>query len=263
MKRKFILSAAFLLVILLAAYTALWFWAAGKIRDEMSGLIAEAQANGIQIMPRAMGVRGYPGKHEAWFSGRVAADGTVLEIPLLEVRSLFLPEKPLAIEVPEGFTVVEPADAEIWALDRLLVETVIPASLPADLTREDLTAWRDAGNVLTLSNIEAQKQSLALKGSGIILLDENLQPAGELTAHATGHMEFMIWLQQNGYVETKEALLATAVLSSLSKTDPETSRNLMEVALTLQSRTLFVGPLRLGVLPPVEWPWRSPPAPPQ
>lgn len=261
--RKLLTGGGALLILAFACYTGLWFWMAGQIRTEMRAFIAEVQEDGVQILPRAMGVKGFPGRHAAWFSGRAAAEGVVIEVPLLEVRSIFMPGKPLAVEAPQGFSLAENAKADIWSLDRLLIETVIPASLPYDLTREDMTAWRDAGNVLTLEKIELQKNTLALEGSGTLMLDGNLQPSGAFEAHVTGHMDFLIWLQQNGHVETREAMLATAVLSGLSKTDPESSKNYMDVALTLQNQTLFVGPLPLVELPPVVWPWRSQPGLPR
>ncbi len=262
MKANSFLIVSGLLVLLLTTYTAFWFWMAGEIRKEMDALPAEAAKNGVQIVPGAMGVRGYPLIHEAWFSGSIAADGTVIEVPLLEARSFFLPQTPLSAEMPQGFNITHPADASVWSPNYLLVQTVIPKSFP-EFFREDLAAWRDAGNRIVFGNIELGKNSLRLKGNGHVLLDANLQPAGEFNARITGHMDFLAWLQQQNHIETRDALIATAVLSGLSKTDPASNELYMEAALMLQNRMLFVGPLRLASLPPVVWASRNLPALPE
>ena len=143
MNPKFLLGLGATLVVMFAAYTISWYWMAGQIEKEMNGFLVTAEQEGVHIQPRAMGVRGYPGLYEAWFSGRVSAADVVVEIPLLEANSMFLPGKPLKLEAPEGISLMEPSDAEIWSLDRLFLKTDIPTTFP-ELTQEDLTAWRAA-----------------------------------------------------------------------------------------------------------------------
>jgi len=262
MNPKFLLGLGATLVVMFAAYTISWYWMAGQIEKEMNGFLVTAEQEGVHIQPRAMGVRGYPGLYEAWFSGRVSAADVVVEIPLLEANSMFLPGKPLKLEAPEGISLMEPSDAEIWSLDRLFLKTDIPTTFP-ELTQEDLTAWRAAKNSIKFETIEIRKNSLELTGSGEFTLDKALQPTGGIQARATGHTEFIGWLQQKGVIETKQALLASTVLTAFSKTDPETNTPYLEIALTIQNRTLFAGPLPLGELPAAVWGSRNPPAPHQ
>ena len=259
-KRIFLsVSVAGFILLGLAIYTGFWIFMASQIRMQVENFIANAQEQNVHVITRAFGVRNYPFTPEAYFTGRISADGVTIEVPLLEVRSLFLPERPLTVEAPKGLSILAPADTTLWSVDSLRIDTVIPASLPSEMTHEEMSAWKNAGGTIDLQNIEMRKSSLNVKGSGQLVLDNALQPAGSFHARVTGHMEFLNWLQQQGYVKTKQAILASAVLSGLSKTDPETNESYMESDLTLQNQTLFVGPLRLAYLPAVQWAWRSGP----
>ena len=259
MKKPLLWGVLVTSILVITVYTGLWLWMAGYVRAQFDKYLEEAREKNITITTRSINVRGYPFTHEVRFSGRVAMDGVVAEIPALHVRSLFIPGKPIRIEIPQGLSIVEPADSAIWSLDRLLIESVIPASLPGALTHEDMTAWKQAGGELVLNNFELRKKELQIIGNGTLGLDDTLQPTGLVNARVTGHLAFLMWLQQNGYVDTRQGILATTILRGLSKTDDE-NNNYMDVALTLQNRTLFVGPLRVTEVPAIVWGWRHQPA---
>ncbi|MCB9991681.1 MAG: DUF2125 domain-containing protein [Rhodospirillales bacterium] len=261
MMRFLVLTLGAVFSFVLVFYTALWFWMAAHIYDEVDDFIRDAQQHGMTVIIRDMEVKGYPMLPEAHVSGRISADDIVVDIPALLVRSLFLPNKPIYIEAPEGVFVAEPADKAIWSLSRLVVDAIIPEYLPATITHEDLTQWRDAGNKIVINQFEAQKESLTISGSGNLELDDLLQPTGAFNAKTTGHMDFMIWLQQHGYIKTREAMLASTIMTGLSKTSEE-GETYMEAILTLQNRTLFVGPLKVAQLPMLVWGWRHQPARP-
>lgn len=201
-------------------------------------------------------VENYPFVPEINFSGRISANGYTAEVPLLLVHSLFLVEKPLLLEAPRGLSILEPADTALLSLDKMHIDILIPASLPPAMTHEAMEAWKKTGNTVKIQNIAIEKGALKLEGSGVFMLDDSLQPAGEIDIRTTGHMEFLQWLRQEKYIETKEALLSGAVLAGLSRIDPDTNETIMDTSLTLQNRTLFAGPLRLAVLPQAQWRWQ-------
>lgn len=244
------------LLVAAAIYTGLWFWMATEIRTQVSNFLVESRKNNVQILVRSLDIKGFPGTHEVHISGRIAADNAIAEVPELIARSHFFPGQRLTIELPQGFSIVEPVDSKLWSADRVYIDTIIPESLPDSMTHEDLAVWRDADQSITLNDIEIEKETLKAQGHGTVFLDDALQPAGNFSAHATGYMDFLQWLKQNHYIQTKEALLSSAVLSGLSKKD-EDGNIYMDVDLTLQNQTLFVGPLRLAYLPSVRWAWRN------
>lgn len=259
--RLIIATGASLLLVFLV-YTALWFWMTKQIRVEIDRFISEAQKEEITVVTRILEIRGYPFTPKILFSGRLSKDDTVIEVPELLVQSLLLPNKPIKIYALQGLSILEPADTAIWSLDSLRIDGIIPKTLPPALFHEDLSVWKETGGNIQVDHIELKKQDLTLTGAGTLFLDDTLQPAGELSTRMTGYLDFLFWLQQNGYVETREALLATTVLTGLSRTDKngETSVN---ADLTLQNRTLFVGPLRVVKLPMIVWNWRHQPGRPQ
>ncbi len=263
MIRKLVTSAAALSVIGFLIYAGLWFWMAERIRGHIDSFVADAVAEEIYITPRALGVRGFPGPHEVVFAGRIAHNGVTADIPLLRVRSLFLPGSALSAEAPQGIALLSPADARLWSVSSASLNGPIPETLPADFTKEGLSNWKQQGGQILIDHLAITKESLSLQGNGTLELDEALQPAGRFDARITGHIAFLQWLQTNGYVETREGLLAAAVLNGLSRHDQANDETYITATLTLQNRTLFLGPLRLASLPVIRWAWRSQPVLPQ
>lgn len=64
----------------------------------------------------------------------------------------------------------------------------------------------------------------------------------------------MAWLKDVGMIEAKDALIASAVMSGLSKEDPDTGERVINAKITLQNGILFLGPLRLLEIPRIDWP---------
>lgn len=257
MKRLILIVTLAVFILSAIIYTGLWFWMAEHVRTQAESILAKAQEKEIVILTRRLEVRGFPFSHVVHFSGSISHADVTAEIPELRVKSLFLPGRPVEITAEQGFKVTRPEDAAIWSLDYLYIKGEIPKFIPESLTHEDLAAWKQAGGSLAIERLEARKQSLNVTGSGNLFLDDMLQPAGALQTRITGHFDFLIWLAENKYIETRETMLATAILSGLTRTDG--GESYMEVALTLQNRTLFVGPLQLVRLPLIVWGWRSPP----
>lgn len=263
MKKAALLCLA-LFTVAACAYTAFWIWGANRIREEMNDILADAAGRNVRIQPRTLDVRGFPGMPVAFFSGRAVSGPVTLEIPALSVRSRFIPGESLIIDAPQGIAVVEPREeADLWSLDSIHISAIIPDRLPNELVREDMTAWRDSGQSLTVESLEIRKGRLRLSASGSVFLDESLQPAGSLQAQIAGHQDFLAELQTKKLIGTREAILAGTVLSGLSRPNPETGETTIPVALSIQNRTLFAGPLRLGEMPYIPWSWRTlpPPAP--
>ncbi|PJB72575.1 MAG: hypothetical protein CO093_02530 [Alphaproteobacteria bacterium CG_4_9_14_3_um_filter_47_13] len=246
-------SLGFITLIFLV-YSIFWFFVANKIRNEIDAFIINAPSQNIQITIYALSIRNYPFIPTVYFSGLISAEGNVIEIPLLLARSLFLPGSSLEIEMPQGLAILAPVDTALWSFDAIRIEAIIPKSLPAQITLEDLALWKESGQTLELTNLEIEKNTLTIKGNGYLLLDNNLQPAGSLTIQSTGHIEFLHWLQQNQYIKRKEALLSGMVLVGLSQTDPLTKESVMKTVLTVQNRTVSIGPLQLIIFPAFDWP---------
>ena len=256
--RRALIAAALFSALIASGYSTLWFWGVHKIKAQIAGFAVTANEKGVTFTGNKPRIYGFPFTYKAAFNGRVLYGPLAVDLPLLEIDGLFLPGHRVTIDLPESAQLSAPdIDKNIWSVDRLSVRLTIPESLPAAFTIEDLRAWRESKNALTIDEFHLQKKQLDVRGSGSLTLDGQLQPAGDFNIRATGHIQFLSWLKEQELLDIKGALLAGSVLAGLSKYDQETGDPYLEGNLSLQSQTVFLGPLRLFSLPALQWPWRS------
>ena len=139
-------------------------------------------------------------------------------------------------------------------LERMDLAARIMGPLPPGHVAEALEAWRSAGGTIEIDAISGQWGPLGFAGSGTFALDPALQPEGAMSMTLTGHEATLEALVAEGYLEAQPAAFAGTVLSALERT-PETGGP-AEVTLpvTLQDRTLSVGPIKFARLDPLDWP---------
>jgi hypothetical protein len=139
-------------------------------------------------------------------------------------------------------------------IDRLALAARIMGPLPPGHVAEALEAWRSAGGTIEIDAVSGQWGPLGFAGSGTFALDPALQPEGAMSMTLTGHEATIEALVARGYLEAQPAAIARTVLSALERT-PETGGP-AEVTLpvTLQDRTLSVGPIKFARLDPLDWP---------
>lgn len=115
-----------------------------------------------------------------------------------------------------------------------------------------LYAWRDAGGVIEVSELDIQYGPLRLTLEGTVTLDGNGQPTGAFVARGEGLPETLDALQRRGLLKgigVAGLKLAIKVLSRPSKTgDPG-----VNVPLTLHDGILSVASFPLLKLPAIRW----------
>lgn len=253
-----IAAAVFLAI---ACHGIFWLGTARAIEQRLPDLYSEAEKLGIRIEGPPPAVRGYPRAPSVVFSGRLIAGDSVVEIPRAAVSGMPFPGGRMTVDFPGGIALRGQVDPEIWSLGSLLVRFAVPETLPEDFTAEGLRPWAETGGRLELTEIALTKRSLAASGSGSIGLDRDLQPAGQLGIKMTGDfIDFLSFLKSRNVIGTKEAVIGGAVLTALSRPDPETGAASVGASFTLQNRTLLFESLKLAEMPEAVWPWRHPPA---
>lgn len=251
-------AAVFLAI---ACHAVLWLGAAHAVRQRLPDLYEEAEKLGVRIEGPPPAVRGYPRPPSVVLSGRLIAGDSVVEFPRAAVSGSPFPGGAVTVDFPNGIALRGPVDPEIWSLGSLLVRFTVPETLPGDFTAEGLRPWAETGGKLELTEIVLTKRSLAAAGAGSIGLDRDLQPAGRLDVKMTGDfIDFLSFLKNRDVIGTKEAVVAGAVLTALSRPDPETGAGSVSASFTLQNRTLLLESLKLATMPKAVWPWRHPPA---
>lgn len=124
--------------------------------------------------------------------------------------------------------------------------------LPTGTLQSALKAWRDDGGTLEVDALSFDWPPLQLTGKGTVALDRDMQPILASTSTVRGVFEAVDSLTVAGVIRQKDAGVAKLVLGLLMKPAAD-GRKELTVPLTVQNRTLSVGPVALLKVPEVVW----------
>jgi hypothetical protein len=119
-----------------------------------------------------------------------------------------------------------------------------------------IEAWRQAGGTIEVRDFFLDWAPLSVAASGTLSVDERLQPIGAVTAKFRGFFEAVDALTAQGVVRSTQASMAKVMLGLLSRAPAGGGAPELNLAVTLQDRKLYTGPVALMDMPKVEWPAR-------
>ena len=188
---------------------------------------------------------------------------------------LYLPEGRLAIaqlraRVPDPASATVSADIfgidlpppeSQWPLGARIAqasaEVTLRGVLPAGPTpARALAAWRDRDGAVTLDRVSLSWGPLSVRGAATMALDQALQPRGTAQATLVGYGQALERLAEAGVVPRGAAALVRLGLNAASR-QGEGGERLVDIALTIEDRTLSIARIPLARLPPVVWPDRA------
>lgn len=137
-------------------------------------------------------------------------------------------------------------------LDEIDFAVTIKGPLSAGPLRRAAAAWRDAGGTLELDHLRLRWGSLAIRGSGTVALDADLQPEGAFSGAVEGYDQLMTALVAAHRMRASDARLAQLALTMLARVGPD-GRPEIATSFTIQDGEMFLGPARLGRAPRIAW----------
>jgi hypothetical protein len=132
---------------------------------------------------------------------------------------------------------------------------VMAAPPPETSPRQTLLAWQNAGGAIQLREGELAWGPLSMLGDSTITLDGNLQPAAACTLYVSGLNETLDAFVGAGMLQKGPARLARFMFAALAKAPPGGGRPQVKLPLTLQDGFLYMGPIKLAPVPPIDWSW--------
>jgi hypothetical protein len=139
-------------------------------------------------------------------------------------------------------------------LERLSVAGSVMGQLPVPVGRESLAAWRDAGGIVELRNLGLAWGAVAAEAGGTLALDRQLQPQGALTGKIVGFVQAIDAMVATGQLRPNAANLAKAAMGLLARKETPDGPPVLTTPITIQDRTLFLGPVKLVQMPMIDWP---------
>lgn len=117
-----------------------------------------------------------------------------------------------------------------------------------------LAAWRDGGGTLELNSFRVRWGPLGIETNGTIALDGEMRPIGALTADIIGYGDVIDALIMSNMIPLGDAFLAKVAFNMLAEKPEDGPPVLRSVPVTVQNGGLFVGPVAVAKVPPIEIP---------
>ncbi|MFO1061841.1 MAG: DUF2125 domain-containing protein [Dongiaceae bacterium] len=174
-----------------------------------------------------------------------------------------LPHEPIPADPPRTLDFGFEADAITLApqevqplgrtIDRLFLEGTLKGPLPPGGAKAAATVWRAAGGVVDLHRLQGKWGPLAIEGDGTLALDRDLQPEGAFGLKVSGFDATLDALAAAGLIEGKRIGFARTMLGALANRSTRSGEPAIEVPLTIQDRSVLIGPVKLLQLRKIEW----------
>jgi hypothetical protein len=220
--------------------------------DEAPGTYREGGADAphvVRITPRGVSAR------EVTTGTRVTAERAAVQAFLYAGREPAgtEPSAGLIVDVA-GVGLPEAAGRFLGPrIESLKSEIRVLAGLPFPVERPALARWRADGGSIEVKDFALDWGPAKIESSGTATLDSDLQPEASFSAQMTGFEETLDALVAAGLVQAREVQGVKLVLSLMARRSEPGQGARIQVPLSIQDRTVYVGPARLTRLPQVRW----------
>lgn len=262
---KKILIILTLIILLGGTYVGAWMFMKKEVDAAIVDAYANASRNGIAFMGAMPTLQGFPFVPTITYTDGIRINDTNISFSTMTISGYPVPGLPLTVSFPAGVIGWHEGRTDSIALQDLSITIKTPWPLPRTLDETGLTAWRDNGGDIVITDSHIEYESTHTQAEGIITLDGMMQPAATLTARMTGYAALVQSLVESGQLKPFAGIALVAALNNftLPEPDEESGEMIAQLPLTVQNRGLYVGPVLVETFQPIVWGTRNPPAPHQ
>ena len=133
------------------------------------------------------------------------------------------------------------------------IDASVVGPIPSERgTNEAITAWRDAGGTLELTDFRVRWGPLGIESSGTIALDGAMRPIAALTADIIGYGDVIDALIMSNMIPLGDAFIAKVAFNMLAEKPEDGSPPVLRsVPVTAQDGILSVATIKVAELPPL------------
>jgi hypothetical protein len=142
--------------------------------------------------------------------------------------------------------------AAAGAIDEVGFGATLIGPIPAAPPRQAAEAWRQAGGTIEVDHLDAAWHGLRVAASGTLALDNQLQPIGAFSGGIEGYEQLLVLLGASGVLRLGDATIARVALGVLARPGPD-GKPRVETAFTIQNGQMYLGPVKLGPAPHINW----------
>jgi len=128
----------------------------------------------------------------------------------------------------------------------------VMGNVPSAPPRQAAEAWRRSGGTVEFDHFNLDCGGLRIEGSGTLALDSELQPIGAFSGAIEGYDRLFGGLVTAGQMRPAQAGIAQLALGVLAKTGPD-GKPRIETSFTIQNGQMYLGPVKLGPAPRIDW----------
>jgi len=137
-------------------------------------------------------------------------------------------------------------------IDELGFGVTMRGAFPSGPLAQAAAKWRDDGGTVELDHLDLRWGDMQVTGSGTLALDSDLQPVGALSGGVSGFGQLLTALVAAGRIKAGDARMARLALAMLAKPGAD-GRPEIATSLSIQNGEMFLGPVKLGKAPRIDW----------
>ncbi|MBI1300345.1 MAG: DUF2125 domain-containing protein [Alphaproteobacteria bacterium] len=220
-----------LLLILAAAYTANWFYAADLVKRSITNLLEEIKNHPTVIVAELSEpvISGFPFKIKL-SAGQQYIETATEEFAIEQIDAESWPMIGMPISLETG---------GITYFQKHWLEIIFFETLQGEFTFFN--------NLLNIKEATIRSGITEIKSSGSVDFDVHPYPGLDLELAIKNFAHFVTDLVQKGAVEQKAAMMATLALQAL-----QSKEGIINTTLSSEDRKIYLGPVRIIKLPEVQ-----------
>ena len=129
----------------------------------------------------------------------------------------------------------------------------IQGELPKKVNSAEIAKWRDQGGVVEITALNLDMNELKVRSKGTLALEKKFQPIGAFTINITNIDHALDSLEEKGLINVKDIFLIKLFLSGVSKETVKRETNSLEVPLTIQDNSIYIGSFRIMRWQKLRW----------